>query len=192
MTARFLSESAAGIAVLTGSVPPGVAEDYYRRLVRHIKAQGGRAVVDAHGAELKQALDAGPWLVRLNQYVLEMNIKRRLGSIEEVARAAREMQQRGVEMVCISIGNNGSILADSENSYHCAAPRVRVHSTVGCGDALLAGLVAAAHRGEGTQAMLRLGVICGSATAAHQGTELFTREEIEVKTDGLELTTLDI
>jgi 6-phosphofructokinase 2 len=69
---------------------------------------------------------------------------------------------------------------------------VRVHSTVGCGDATVAGLVAAYYRGGGSEDMLRLGVICGSATASHQGTELFAREEVEQSSHDLEITKLDI
>jgi 6-phosphofructokinase 2 len=69
---------------------------------------------------------------------------------------------------------------------------VRVHSTVGCGDATVAGLVAALYRGDGPEAMLRLGVICGSATASHQGTELFTRAEVEQPSHDLEVTSLNI
>ncbi len=189
---RFLADCGAGIAILTGSVPPGVPDDHYRILAERVKAQGGRAVVDAYGPVLQEALRAQPYLVRLNRYVMEMNIKRRLENIEEVAMAAREVQQRGIEFVCISLASEGAILSGPRNSYHCPAPRVRVHSTVGCGDAMVAGLVAALYRGENPEAMLRFGVICGSATASHQGTELFTRAEVEQSAYDLEITKLNI
>jgi 6-phosphofructokinase 2 len=192
MSIRFLSDCGAGIAVLTGSVPPGVPEDHYRKLAERIKAQGGKAVVDAHGPVLQEALKAQPFLVRLNRYVMEMSIKRRLDNIQQVAMAAREVQQRGIEYVCISLASEGAILSGPRNSYHCSAPRVRVHSTVGCGDATVAGLVAAFYRGGGPEDMLRLGVICGSATASHQGTELFTRAEVEQSSHDLDITKLDI
>ena len=189
---RFLADCGAGIGIVTGSVPPGVPDDHYFRMAERIRAQGGKAVVDAHGPLLQQALEAKPYLVRLNKYVMEMSIRRRLDSIEEVAMAAREVQQRGIEFVCISLGSEGALMAGPRGSYHCTAPRVRVHSTVGCGDALIAGLVAAVHRCEEPEEMLRLGVICGSATASHPGTELFTREEIDEATYELELTALDL
>jgi len=189
---RFLADCGAGIAILTGSVPPGVPEDHYRKLAERVKAQGGRAVIDAYGPVLQEALRAQPYLVRLNRYVMEMNIKRRLENLEEVAMAAREVQQRGIEFVCISLASEGAILSGPRDSYHCPAPRVRVHSTVGCGDAMVAGLVAALYRGESPEAMLRFGVICGSATASHQGTELFTRAEVEESAYDLEITKLNI
>lgn len=188
----FLAACGTGIGILSGSVPPGVPDAHCRQLAEQIKAQGGRAVVDAHGPVLQEALQAEPYLVRLNRYVVEMTTRRRLENIEAVAGAARELQRRGIEMVCISLGAGGAILTTAGNSYHCTAPRVHVYSTVGSGDALLAGLVTAARRGDDPQAMLRLGVMCGSATASHPGTELFTREEADHAFHKLEVTTLDI
>lgn len=188
----FLSSCGRGFGVLTGSNPPGVPDTHRRHLAERIQSQGGRAVVDAYGPVLVEALQAHPWLLRLNRYVLEMTTMRRLDSIEAVAAAARELQRGGVGTVCISLGPDGAIIAEADNSYHCPAPRMHVQSTVGCGDALLAGLVAAAAYGEDAQAMLRLGVACGSATAAHPGTELFTAAELESLITRLEVKTLDI
>lgn len=192
ISACFLSSCGSGIGILTGSVPPGVPDNHLRKLAKRIKGQGGRVVLDAHGPVLQEALQAQPYLVRLNRYVLEMATRRRLESIEAVAVAARELQRRGVGMVCISLGPDGAILVDADNSFHCSAPRMHVQSTVGCGDALVAGLVTAASRGEDSRAMLRLGVICGSTTASYPGTELFKREDIADLSTRLELTTLGI
>jgi len=169
-----------------------VPDNHYRHLVERIQAQGGRAVVDAHGNLLQLAIEAQPYLVRVNNYVLEMTTGQRLDDIEAVATTARELQRQGIGKLCVSLGKRGAILLDDADSYHCAAPRVRVLSTVGCGDALLAGLLAADLRGEDLPAMLRLGVICGSATAAHPGTLLFDPEEVEPSGDELELIALNI
>lgn len=188
----FLSACGSGFGVLTGSTPPGVPDTQRRRLAEQIRAQGGRAVVDAHGPVLQEALQAQPYLLRLNHYVLEMTTMRRLESLEAVAETARGLQRRGVGNVCISLGADGAILAGPDNSYHCAAPRMHVQSTVGCGDALLAGLVSAASRDEDASSMLQLGVVCGSATAGHPGTELFSREEIAQLKSRLQVTALDI
>ncbi len=192
ITLCFLAECGTGFGILTGSTPPGVPDDYSRRLAEQIKAQGGLAVIDAHGPVLQAALLAEPHLIRLNRYVLEMTTKQRLHSIEAVAAAARELQRRGIEFVCISLGTEGAILADAGNSYHCPAPRVHVQSTVGCGDALVAGLVTAARRGDDGREMLRLGVLCGSATATHPGTELFSRDDIVRLADAFEVRELDV
>jgi len=178
--------------VLSGQLPPSAPEDTYRKLIERINQKGGRAVVDAHGEPLQQALEAKPWMLRLNHYVLEITMKRRLETREQVAEVARSIQQQGVEYVCVTLGDKGAVLLDADNSYHCEAPRIHKQSTVGCGDSLVSGLIATAQKNETPQQMLRFGVICGSATASHPGTELFTRDELESESSELEVTVLDV
>jgi 6-phosphofructokinase 2 len=121
-----------------------------------------------------------------------MLMKRRIDTIQDTAEAARTIQQQGVEFVCVTLGDEGAILVDAGNSYHCEAPKVHKQSTVGCGDSLVAGLIAAASKGDTPEQMLRLGVICGSATASHPGTELFSHEELDTLSNDIEVTQLDI
>ena len=188
----FLQSAGAGMAVLTGQVPRGVPETLYRDLVEKISLQGGKAVVDAHGPELAHALDARPFMVRVNRYVLETHIKRRVETTRDVAEAARGIQRQGIDYVCVSLGRKGAVLANADNSWHCAAPRVHKQSTVGCGDALVAALIAELRKGASAPEMLRFGVICGSATASKPGTGLFTREEVEVEPPELQVRDLGI
>lgn len=188
----FVNVADKGIAVLSGLLPPGAPENTYRELIERINQQGGKAVVDAHGEPLLQALEAKPWLVRLNHYVLEITMKRRMDTREQVAEVARTIQQQGVEYVCITLGDKGAVLIDADNSYYCEAPKIHKQSTVGCGDSLVSGLIATALRQETPQQMLRFGVICGSATASHPGTELFKRDELETESIDLEVTALDV
>jgi len=188
----FVNVADNGIAVLSGLLPPGAPENTYRKLIERVNQKGGKAVVDAHGEPLQQALEAKPWMVRLNHYVLEITMKRRMDTREQVAEVARGIQQQGVEYVCVTLGDKGAVLLDADNSYHCEAPRIHKQSTVGCGDSLVSGLIATALKKETPKQMLRFGVICGSATASHPGTELFSRDELETESTELEVTALDI
>jgi 6-phosphofructokinase 2 len=188
----ILQAAGNGIVVLSGLIPPGVPESTYRELAEQIKAQGGKVVLDASGTVLEQALEARPYLVRLNRYVLEMANRRRLEEVAHVAEAARALQQGGLGYLCVSLGGEGAILVDADNSYHCSAPRVHKQSTVGSGDSLVAGLIAALRDGAGTEDMLRMGVMCGSATAAHPGTGLFSRDELDADLMNLRVSRLDI
>lgn len=181
-----------GLAVLSGLIPPGVPDSTYRELAEQISAQGGKVVLDASGTVLEQALEAKPYLVRLNRHTLEMICKRRLDSTVLVAEAARVLQQGGSEYLCVSLGDEGAILTDSGNSYHCSAPKVHKQSTVGSGDSLVAGLIAGLRSGSSPEDMLRLGVICGSSTAAHPGTELFARGELAADITDLRVNCLDV
>jgi len=188
----FLEHVGDGYGVLTGSTPPGVPESIYADLIERIRSQNGKVILDTHGELLALALEAKPLMVRINRYVLEHTRKRRLTSIEAIAEAARDIQRAGAGYVCISIGKEGAIILDDHQSYHCTAPRVRVASTVGSGDSTVAGLISGLLRRQSLAEILRFGVICGSATASHPGTGLFTREEIEEKAYEVQISALDI
>ena len=188
-----LSEASAdGIAVFSGLLPPGVPESTYHDMIERINKQGGKAVVDSHGEVLQQAIAAKPWMLRTYKQILEMHLKQRMESVQEFASAARMIQQQGIEYVCVTLGDKGAVLVTGDNSYYCDAPKVHKLSTVGCGDSLLAGLIAAALNGDTPQQMLCLGIRCGSATATHPGTELFNRGELEEITKDVEVKQLDI
>ena len=145
-----------------------------------INAQGGRAVVDARGEILQQAIEGGPRLARLNRNILESSMNQRMDSVEDIAAAARTIQQQGIAYVCVTLGDMGAVLLDKENSYHCKAPKIHKQSTVGCGDSGH-GLIASALKGESTEQMLRFGVLCASATASQPGTALFRSEDLRFK-----------
>ena len=188
----MLDYAGEGIAVLSGLLPPGVPDSTYQELVERVNKQGGKAVVDTHGEVLEMAIEAKPWLVRLNRHILEMSMKRRMDTARDIAEAARTIEQRGLEYVCVTLGDEGAVLVDADNSYYCNAPKVHKQSTVGCGDSVISGLIASALKGETPQQMLRLGVSCGSATASHPGTELFSRDELEAVIATVEVTQLDV
>ena len=109
-----------------------------------------------------------------------------------MAEAARVLQRGGIAYLCVSLGGEGAILITDDNSYHCSAPKVHKQSTVGSADSLVAGLIAALRNGAAPEDMLRLGVMCGSSTAAHPGTELFTRDELDEGRADLQVSCLDI
>ncbi|MDX2505751.1 MAG: 1-phosphofructokinase family hexose kinase [Gammaproteobacteria bacterium] len=188
----FLEVSHNNIAVLSGSIPPGVKETVYRDLTARLQQQGSKVIVDANGDELMNVMNASPYLLRLNRYVLESIVNRRLEQPEEVAEAAREIQKKGSNMVCVTLGQQGALLVDQKNSYYCVAPKVRIKSTVGCGDAMISGMISAISQGKSSAEILRFGVICGSTTASHPGTELFEFSEVMKEYDELEVISLNI
>lgn len=180
-----------GIGVLTGSIPQGVHRTVYAQLVRQLREQGDRAVVDAQSSLLQAALPERPFLIKPNRYELELLCGRKLPTLEGVAKEAQLLHEEGVAHVCVSLGGEGALLVDESGTYYARAPQVRVISTVGAGDSMVAGLVAGLAGGQDPQDVLRLGVACGSATAAKPGTEIFAAPEVtqlldEVKVEKLE------
>ena len=165
------------VLVLAGSVPASLSPECYVRLLSFSGRSDFRIALDAAGRLCGQSLALAPWLVKPNRAELEELVGERLSSRSEVARAARRLQERGARNVLASLGEEGAfLLSESGEELFIAAPRGEVADTVGAGDSLLAGFIAAKEQGGSDREALKLGVAAGSATAFRVG--LATGEEI--------------
>jgi 1-phosphofructokinase len=133
--------------VLAGSLPPGAPDTTYRRLVAVAHECGAQVAVDTSGPALGEALQAGPDLAKPNAAELEEVIGRSLADRDALVAAARELAAGGIGTVVVSLGAAGAVFVRSEQAVLAVPPPVRVASTVGAGDAMVAGAVTAALRG---------------------------------------------
>lgn len=145
--------------VLAGSLPPGVGADFYAEATRRLKARGVRVAVDTSGAALRSAVAAGPDVIKPNVHELEELVGRRLADVAGVVAAARELLVGGVGLVVVSRGADGAVFVSADEVVVARPPSIAVRSTVGAGDAMVAGIVAGRLRG------LTLGETARLATA---------------------------
>ncbi|TDE33577.1 1-phosphofructokinase [Actinomadura sp. 6K520] len=139
---------AASWVVGCGSLPPGVPDDTYAALCRRFAPDGIRVAVDSSGAALRAAVPAGPDLIKPNREELAEAVGRPVGTVADVVEAAGELRTRGARAVLVSLGAEGAVLVDDDGVLTGDAPVSRPSSTVGAGDALLAGFLAAGARGS--------------------------------------------
>ena len=191
ISAHFIAHCDHGIGIVTGSVPPGVPETIYGELTARIRERGGRAVVDTYGALLQHTIPARPFLIKPNRYELEQHCGKPLSTLAAVAAEARALQREGIEYVAVSLGGDGALLCGPDNTYHASAPAVKIASTVGAGDSMVAGLVYAFAHGQSPEQALQLGVACGSGTASHPGTDLFGAGDVESLLRSIEVRPLE-
>uniref|UniRef100_A0A7C3QYB5 1-phosphofructokinase family hexose kinase n=1 Tax=Leptospirillum ferriphilum TaxID=178606 RepID=A0A7C3QYB5_9BACT len=189
---KFIDACRGGVGILAGSIPQGVPEDIYGRLVNRLREEGTLSVVDAHGNLLQNAIHEHPFLIKPNRYELSLLLGRTLSRFEDVAEEARILQRGGISYVCVSLGEEGAILVGPEGSFFAKAPPVIVKCTVGSGDSMLAGLVASLSSGRSQSDALRLAVACGSGTSAQPGTAIFTYDQLNVLLKQTEVMQLDI
>lgn len=162
--------------VIAGSLPTGAQPALVVDAIRAAREArpGIRVAVDSSGAPLAAAVQAGAVdLVKPNDEELEELLGLARGSIEgrdAAAAAARALVARGVGTVLLTLGGDGAILADAAHTLHAAPPPTVVRSTVGAGDASLAGWLIAEARGDDAAGRLRQAVAYGSAAAAMPGT----------------------
>lgn len=142
--------------VLSGSIPAGVPADIYQRLVVGIKTKGNLVALDTSGEGLQQALSVKPDLVKPNVYELEEVMERSLNSPELIEQAAGELNRQGIETVVVSMGEKGAVFVQSGETVLAKPPQVVVKSTVGAGDAMIAGMVAGLMQGKSLADCARL------------------------------------
>jgi 6-phosphofructokinase 2 len=164
--------------VLSGSLPRGAPEDSYRQLARH--AEQARVVVDTSGPALGQAIEDGALLIKPNlRELADLTGSDNLDSARRIEAAARQLvDRRGVEHVLVSLGAGGAQLVSAGESFRMHAPTVKVQSTVGAGDSMVAGTVFGFSKGWSAQEALRLGVAAGSAAVTTPGTDLCRSEDV--------------
>ncbi|MEV4393214.1 1-phosphofructokinase [Nonomuraea sp. NPDC049607] len=133
--------------VASGSLPPGVPADVYARLCRRFAAAGLHVAVDTSGPALARALGAGPALVKPNLDELAAVTGVPLVRVGDVVEAAAELRAAGARTVLASLGPDGAVLVEDGGVWYGEAPVTGPRSSVGAGDAMLAGFLAAGGHG---------------------------------------------
>ncbi len=186
---KLLAE--AQIAIIAGSTPRGSPDTLYRDLVTAAKQAGVPVIVDAHDALLAQSIAAAPTIITPNLAELQALAGRQLTVPQGVQQGAGELIQQGIELVLTSLGNVGAIAVAPSGCWLVEAPEVQVVSSVGSGDAMVAGLVAATVEGLPLTEQLKWAVAAGTANAAVFGMGLPARSSVEDLLADTALTPLD-
>jgi 1-phosphofructokinase len=164
--------------VFTGSLPPGCPPDFYETLLNATAGQC-RCVLDAEGEKLTCGMRAHPFLIKPNQYELELRVGRSLGTLSEIKEAAVQCAREGIAIVAVSMGGDGAMITDGEKSYFAPALKVPVRSTVGAGDSMVAGFLHGLSLGEDLAGVFARGVAAGTAAVMTEGTQLLARADYE-------------
>lgn len=169
-----------GYVVPSGSLAPGMPDDFYARVARRARDLGVRCVVDASGDALAEAVDEGVYLVKPSGRELGELVGAPTLTIDEKIDAASELVGRGrVEVVALTLGGDGAVLVTADGVTRLASPPITVRSTVGAGDSFLGAMVLRLAQGHDLAAAFRAGVAAGAATATTEATELCHRDDVE-------------
>ncbi|MFC4490412.1 1-phosphofructokinase [Chromobacterium aquaticum] len=181
------------IVALCGSLPPGLPADGYARLLRSLRPLGARLLLDSSGEALRLALNgaAPPHCVKPNRQELEQWAGRSLPDSAALLACARELLQAGVERVVVSLGAEGALFVENGQALLATLPAQRPLSTVGAGDALLAGLAAGWRDALPLTAAARLAVAFAAAKLARVGPHLPPAEQVRALAAQAQLHQLD-
>jgi len=167
--------------VASGSLPPGIPEDFYGRVQAIVRPRGVKVVLDSSGPGLREGLAGGGiHLVKPSLGELRQLVGQSLDTLEAIEAAALEIvRQDKAEYVAVTLGHEGAILADSSGVLRLPAVRIEAKSAVGAGDSFLAAMVYALASGREPSEAFRYGIAAGAAAVLSAGTNLCHKDDIE-------------
>lgn len=178
--------------VASGSLPPGVPDDFYARLARWAQGCGIALALDSSGPALAEAMEAGVALVKPSLRELRALTGAALSERHEAIAAAAALVQRGAaQTVALSLGGEGAVLVTARGVWQAPAiPVSAAQGTTGAGDCFLAALLAAMVRGDPPAQALRWGVAAGTASLLAPGTALAEPRQVLRLLDQVQVTAL--
>ena len=127
--------------VLAGSIPAGIPTDIYRKITEQVHQKGAKVLLDADGVLFSESLKGKPDMLKPNRSELERYYQMDYrASEQELVSMGEKLLDQGVSMAAISLGQMGAIFLTKGKRYRCPGLRVKAHSTVGAGDALVAAM----------------------------------------------------
>jgi 6-phosphofructokinase 2 len=177
-----LEHSAGGaMVVASGSLPPGVPDDFYGRLARTLRSDGGRLLLDTSGRALAGALKEGVYLVKPDFRELQELAGSELARDEERADFAAGLVADGsAEIVVATLKAEGALVVTAEGRKLIRAPKIdRLASAVGAGDSFMAALALSLARGDQVVDAARRGAAAAAAALLTPGSELFRSDDVE-------------
>ena len=172
----------AKLCVLAGSVPPGAGDDLYARLIQDLTRRGVAVVLDAEGEAMLEGVRAGASMVTPNEGEAEELVGQEFADRGDLAQGLRELVRLGASEAAITRLDGCVAAVGSGNSRRL----LEVHteplepvSTVGSGDAFLAGYAAARYEGRSAEECLAYGVACGAESTQHFGAGTVDRNQVE-------------
>ena len=152
--------------VASGSLPPGVPQDFYVTLGKIAAALGSLFVLDTYGAPLAQALAAGGiYLIKPSLSELVELTGQKLATEQARLNAAQAIIDAGQStLVAISLGNQGALLVSARGAWRAAGIPVQPVSTVGAGDSFVGGMSWALSRSMALEDAFRHAIACATGT----------------------------
>ena len=166
--------------VASGSLPPGVPDDFYARVARIAKKYGSKLVLDTSGMPLAAALEEGVYLFKPNLRELqELSTEAAVDQAGQLVAIRKIIAGGGAEIVALTLGSEGAILVTKDTCHLARTPEIQAVSTVGAGDSFLGAMVWRLAAGGAVTDAFRYGVAAGSAAVLNPGTELSKQSDVE-------------
>jgi 6-phosphofructokinase 2 len=165
--------------VASGSLAPGAPSDFYAKAAAIVAAKGARFVLDSSGPGLIVTLERTKvYLVKPSLSELETLAGHPLDNTAAEAVACEIVERGAAEIVAVTMGSEGAIVATRQGVFRAPALAVEARSTVGAGDSFLGAFVLELSQGKSIDEALNFAIAAGAAAVLHPGTKLCKREDV--------------
>ncbi|SHF29915.1 6-phosphofructokinase 2 [Arenibacter palladensis] len=166
--------------VASGKLPPGMPDDFYVLVAEIAKSKKVRFILDTSGEALIKATKSKVFMLKPNLGELSTLCGvTSISAMELEPLAKKFLEEHDCEILVVSLGPKGALLATKDLIEHIPAPTVLQKSTIGAGDSMVAGMVVSLLKGKTYSEMVKYGVACGTAATMHEGTQLCNKDDAE-------------
>lgn len=152
--------------IISGNVPPNLPPYIYELILSYIRTPNVKIIIDCEKLLLKNLLKYHPFLIKPNKKELEDYFNQKIDSVKDMVEKCKILKQQGAKNVIVSLGDMGAFMLTEDNrELFVEAPKIKMCSSVGSGDALIAGFVSEYNKTGDYEQALRYGVACGTASA---------------------------
>ena len=189
----YLAKGAA-VCVFSGSLPRGVEVELYGRLIDELKRLGVSTVLDSEGEPLLIATRRGPDVVSPNELEAEGLVGHEFSDDDDRRTGVGEMIELGARESIMTLADGCMAMLGGGRrapSYRATLEPIEPVSSVGSGDAFLAGFVASRYGGRATEDCLRFAVACGAESTQHFGAGVLEPREVQRLVPDVRVETLE-
>ncbi|MRH42046.1 1-phosphofructokinase [Aquibacillus halophilus] len=165
------------ILVASGSIPNSVPDDIYSQLATICNEKGIKMIADTSSKALKEIVGHDLFLIKPNQHELEELFNTTITSLTDALDYGLKLNQKGATHVIVSMGGQGAVYTSEDNQFIASVPTGTVQNTVGAGDSMVAGFLAAYSKNNEPLEAFKYAVAAGSSTAFSE--DLCKKEDVE-------------
>lgn len=166
--------------VASGKLPPGVPPNFYVMVSKITDKIGAKLVLDTSGNALLPSMEADIFMMKPN--LAELSILCGVESISAMELeylAKKFLNDNSCEVLVVSLGAKGALLATKNEMEYISAPTVQQKNTIGAGDSMVAGMVLSLMQDKPLSEMVKYGVACGTAATLRSGTQLCNKKDVD-------------
>lgn len=157
---------------LCGRLPLGLEDDFYAKYIYLANQNDIKVVLDTSNVALRKGVQAKPWMIKPNIDELREYFGTEIETIEEITKSAKALNNIGIEIVIVTLGENGLICTTKNKAYRVNTPKIEVKSTVGAGDSFVGGFLYEYEKTQNLSKALVFGSAVATAKVTNKGTSV--------------------